>query len=260
MINKNIIGITLAELFIILFFSVLIIYPYSFDSSKIEELKRKISLLESIIHNLNNKILQKDKKINYLKNELKKRDEEINKLNKELSSLKKLPKIILYGTDFRFSEGSADISGFVDKLKKEILPEVNSKISELRKYGINSIEIIGHTDGAIPFSNTSNFDYYLDKVILKQIDISQLHYGSNIDLGFMRAAAIYLFLKDNLTVKDNLHFRILSAGQTSKANGQLIDKIERKSDINRRRIEIRFSRLDIDTVNDMMIEENLQND
>jgi len=257
--NQDIIGLTIAELFVVLFLSVLILFPYAFESDIPEPIIQKEDqfltvIIQKEIQSLP-KIIQKevqslpellDKLELILKEknlEIIKLKEEIEKLNKELSILRKKPIIVLYDTDFRFKEGSADITPFKKKLESNILPEVHKNLNTLSKFGINTIEIVGHTDGQITSRKISNFDILLENVVLGLEDLNKLQFGSNVDLGLLRAISIYLFLKKNLQIED-INYRVYSAAQLIQPNGKIINEINRNSVGKYRRIEIRFTKTD----------------
>ena len=125
---------------------------------------------------------------------------------------------------------------------KQIVPEIETRT---KQYGINVVEIIGHTDGQANGQVTSNLDVNLENVVSGNIPVGNLRAGSNADLGLMRALSVVKALRD-IQTKENrlsgLSFRAYSAAQLILPNGQFA-AIARQDDVTRRRIEIRFTRL-----------------
>lgn len=144
---------------------------------------------------------------------------------------------------YRFASGSAEISQeMLNYILKQIVPEIETRTKE---YGINVVEIIGHTDGQANAQVTSNLDVNLENVVSGNIPVRNLQAGSNADLGLMRALSVVKALRD-IQTKENrlsgLSFRAYSAAQLILPNGQFA-AIARQDDVTRRRIEIRFTRL-----------------
>lgn len=144
---------------------------------------------------------------------------------------------------YRFASGSAEISQeMLNYILKQIVPEIETRTKE---YGINVVEIIGHTDGQANGQVTSNLDVNLENVVSGNIPVGNLRAGSNADLGLMRALSVVKALRD-IQTKENrlsgLSFRAYSAAQLILPNGQFA-AIARQDDVTRRRIEIRFTRL-----------------
>ncbi|MFM6687104.1 MAG: flagellar motor protein MotB [Dolichospermum sp.] len=144
---------------------------------------------------------------------------------------------------YRFASGSAEISQEMSNyILQKIVPEIETRTKE---YGINVVEIIGHTDGQANGQVTSNLDVNLENVVSGNIPVGNLRAGSNADLGLMRALSVVKALRD-IQTKENrlsgLSFRAYSAAQLILPNGQFA-AIARQDDVTRRRIEIRFTRL-----------------
>jgi outer membrane protein OmpA-like peptidoglycan-associated protein len=144
---------------------------------------------------------------------------------------------------YRFASGSAEISQeMLNYILKQIVPEIEART---KQYGINVVEIIGHTDGQANGQVTSNLDVNLENVVSGNIPVGNLRAGSNADLGLMRALSVVKALRD-IQTKENrlsgLSFRAYSAAQLILPNGQFA-AIARQDDVTRRRIEIRFTRL-----------------
>ncbi|MFM6367540.1 MAG: flagellar motor protein MotB, partial [Dolichospermum sp.] len=144
---------------------------------------------------------------------------------------------------YRFASGSAEISQEMSNyILQKIVPEIEART---KQYGINVVEIIGHTDGQANGQVTSNLDVNLENVVSGNIQVGNLRAGSNADLGLMRALSVVKALRD-IQTKENrlsgLSFRAYSAAQLILPNGQFA-AIARQDDVTRRRIEIRFTRL-----------------
>lgn len=139
---------------------------------------------------------------------------------------------------FSFSSGQALLStGFENLLKDDIIPKL---IVIKEKHNVNVIEVIGHTDGVIT-GGYSNLDTELENAVANR-DISGLRYGSNADLGLIRALAVAFFLRKQPELS-GIKFRVYSAAQLILSDGELADWPNRYPDDARRRIELRFTNL-----------------
>ncbi|MDB9482648.1 flagellar motor protein, partial [Dolichospermum circinale CS-537/05] len=115
---------------------------------------------------------------------------------------------------YRFASGSAEISQEMSNyILQKIVPEIEART---KQYGINVVEIIGHTDGQANGQVTSNLDVNLENVVSGNIQVGNLRAGSNADLGLMRALSVVKALRD-IQTKENrlsgLSFRAYSAAQ-----------------------------------------------
>lgn len=179
---------------------------------------------------------------------VKQLQQQVKYLQIQLQSEKKstdAPPIIVIKDEgaYRFASGSAEISQeMLNYILKQIVPEIETRT---KQYGINVVEIIGHTDGQANGQVTSNLDVNLENVVSGNIPVGNLRAGSNADLGLMRALSVVKALRD-IQTKENrlsgLSFRAYSAAQLILPNGQFA-AIARQDDVTRRRIEIRFTRL-----------------
>ncbi len=164
-------------------------------------------------------------------------------------------KPIVLGLDevkgFRFAPGSAELTQeFKDKLKGDVFSKIKDVV---QNYGIEVLEIVGHTDGTPLGSPRGNLDQSLNDLQLSSIDhrfVSSLKGGSNADLGLMRALSVASYLHDLTSRSENQQIRSLVFRAYSAA--QLIDPMEdiirgaANLDIGeRRRIEVRFTRKSI---------------
>jgi flagellar motor protein MotB len=141
---------------------------------------------------------------------------------------------------FRFPTGSHDLSpAFLEALDRRI-PEIQTTI---RRYRIDSIEVIGHTDGQ-PAPGSSNLD-----ILMPRADHSgalpDFRHGSNTDLGLLRALAVARHLRTRLDPegKRGLIIRPYSAGSLIGTDGSY-DPADTGDRADRRRIEVRFTRLE----------------
>ncbi|MEA5617507.1 flagellar motor protein [Cronbergia sp. UHCC 0137] len=145
--------------------------------------------------------------------------------------------------DYRFASGSAEIPQKMSNyILRQIVPEIEART---KQYGINVVEIIGHTDGQPNGNGSSNLDVNLENVVSGNLTVGKLQAGSNADLGLMRAVSVVKVLRDIQKKEDRLRglsFRAYSAAQLILPNGRFAG-IARKEDVTRRRIEIRFTRL-----------------
>ena len=149
---------------------------------------------------------------------------------------------------FRFTPGSASLNaGFSQELKEETFPNLLKTLKKFPK--VDTIEIIGHTDG-VSFSRKGTMDAYLPDILHKKgSSIDLLIPGSNADLGLMRALAIRDEWKkgagNRLPSRQNPAVRCYSAAQTIPANGKAgIELLKKKgNDPASRRIEIRVTDL-----------------
>jgi len=143
--------------------------------------------------------------------------------------------------DYRFATGSYTINPkFRSQLVSQQLPEIERVI---RCYGIDTIEIIGHTDSR-PNSGSGNLDSFANKK--STIASKSVMSGSNADLGLLRALSVEDLLRKSLSSEyKHLDFRSYSASSFVSPDG--VGTTEAKSDKAqqaKRRIEVRFTRSD----------------
>lgn len=153
----------------------------------------------------------------------------------------KPPVIKLSDTDaFRFDTGSFLLSTtFKETLRENAVPQISRTI---HCYGIDTVEIIGHTDGR-PGGMAGNLDYSLGN-FSSGSDMQEMVPGSNIDLGLLRAISVKAELESSLSgrITQDVGFRVLSAGSTIGPDGSFLPA-KNMDESSRRRIEIRFLRL-----------------
>lgn len=139
---------------------------------------------------------------------------------------------------FRFPTGSYMLSSDFMKALDQRIPEI---LETIQKYRIDSVEVIGHTDGQ-PSPGASNLDLMLPKAN-RSTNLTGYKAGSNTDLGLLRALAVSNYLKVRLDPNGRLGLTIrpYSAGSLISNDGFYLpaDKTDRAD---RRRIELRFTR------------------
>lgn len=164
-------------------------------------------------------------------------------------------KPIVLGLDevegFRFASGSAELdSNFTKKLSGDVFTKIEEVV---RNYGIEVLEIVGHTDGTPLGSGGGNLDLRLNTLDLDQLNrarVSALKGSSNADLGLMRALSVASYLHE-LTRRSadpkirSLVFRAYSAAQLIDPKEDIIRGANDLDEPTRRRIELRFTRKSI---------------
>jgi outer membrane protein OmpA-like peptidoglycan-associated protein len=154
----------------------------------------------------------------------------------------KPPLITLTETQsFRFDTGSHRLS---DNFKFELKRKLDKITEDIVKYNIDTIEVIGHTDGQ-PSPGGSNLDFELirNNDTIASFNSTNFQAGSNMDLGLLRALAVASFLKNQLSNRsvDVPYITTYSAGSLIDIEGRF-NPATNLSDSKRRRIEIRFTR------------------
>lgn len=159
----------------------------------------------------------------------------------------------------RFPSGKSNFDGeemFRQFDKKDGIIDIIEKYAN--KYEINLVEIIGHTDPqpiSIDSNQIVNIERNLDKKLsetandinvpdVTKLNTDTLAAGSNADLGLMRAVHVMRVLRyhqKNNGRLQNLEFRAYSAAQLVPPK---LPNNKKPEDYDKRRIEIRFTRLD----------------
>jgi hypothetical protein len=155
---------------------------------------------------------------------------------------------------YRFESGSSAMgSDFISALRRNEFPFLANEIVDREAKGrvkVDTLEIIGHTDGA-PLSSGGNLDKKLPDVLASRFKISTLTPGSNNDLGLLRALAMreqwegFIDGHEQSDILRKIHVRCYSAGQTIlpyTKDDALADDF-RQPDPRARRIEMRLTRL-----------------
>ena len=141
---------------------------------------------------------------------------------------------------FRFDTGSYKLS---PEFKNRLNRVTTNMVDDITKYRIDTIEVIGHTDGQ-PSPGISNLDIKLQKQFEDDGElIDGLLTGSNVDLGLLRALSVAAFLRKKLRQKDVVMPSILaySASSLIDSSGKY-QPADPAPQSQRRRIEIRFTR------------------
>ncbi len=157
------------------------------------------------------------------------------------------PIFLIKDENYRFEPGSAAIPpDMLNYINNKIVPGIEKTT---RKYKIDTVEIIGHTDEqSIGNGIASNLDNNLEAFASDKGAVVALKPGSNADLGLMRSLAV---VKELLKIQkqkgrmSGIKFRAYSAAQLILPNGEFapVPKGVRQPEATRRRIEIRFTRL-----------------
>lgn len=140
---------------------------------------------------------------------------------------------------FRFSSGGYTLTAnFLTALESEKIPVIKKTLA---CYGVDTLEIIGHTDGQ-PNSSASNLDTAFltgkDGLMLSP----SVRAGSNVDLGLLRAISVQRAIEQRLKLDVNdVIYRVYSAGSIINTDGRM-EAVRNKDQRERRRIEIRFTR------------------
>lgn len=168
----------------------------------------------------------------------------VDVLQSEIKRLKSAPPVVVIQDSggFQFDSGSAALPNNLKNYISQDLVDRIEKISQQRSLYV--VEIIGHTDGQINFSN-GNLDQQLEEVAQGKLSVESLKAGSNADLGLMRALEVVKQLQivqEQTGRLDSVQFRAYSAAQLQLPSGEFALS-NRNPDANRRRIEIRFSPL-----------------
>ena len=224
--------------------------------SVIADLTQKLTLAERELEKLQFKydeLVKESPEKAKLVDEKGKLEDKIEDLEIALASQEDEPPIITLDEAskiYLFPSGKAQLSdAFRRNLAQKTFPEL---VDILKKHSgtVDTIEIVGHTDGD-PVGSNSNLDRLIPQVLVGQDAAAKLKPGSNADLGLMRALAVreawYEWLKRmEFYELGRISVRCYSAGQTIPAVRAQENNIEqfRQRDAASRRIEIRFTDLD----------------
>lgn len=156
------------------------------------------------------------------------------------------PQITITANQHDFPSGSAELTPDLEEfISNDLINQIENNVKE---YDINTVVVIGHTDGQALSSKTSNIDNTLKKVSIDKLPIEKLNPGSNAELGLMRALAVVKKLHEiqkQGTLLQGLDpkrgYRVYSAAQLMLNNGEFAPP-DPKPDAQRRRIEIYFTK------------------
>lgn len=136
---------------------------------------------------------------------------------------------------YSFPTGSAAISlSFEELLRTKIASVLKRNVSD---YNADVIEVFGHTDEQ-PKSGQSNLDGSLINAINGRVPILKLQSADNVGLGMARAVAVVQVLS-NCPELEGVTILPYSAGQAINSIGTLSHGVN-ENDPSRRRIEIRL--------------------
>ncbi|RUW02042.1 hypothetical protein EOA46_32770, partial [Mesorhizobium sp. M1A.F.Ca.IN.022.05.2.1] len=136
---------------------------------------------------------------------------------------------------YNFESGSAELS---DRFKTRLRDLSKTIAGIATSYGVDVIEVIGHTDEQAMSGQSSNMDKGLQPVLAGKVEVGALHPADNAGLGLARAISVTSILRD----MPELHgFTILpmSGGQLILPGDLLTDGAQAGDVKARRRIEIR---------------------
>ncbi|WP_032936474.1 hypothetical protein [Mesorhizobium sp. WSM3626] len=136
---------------------------------------------------------------------------------------------------YNFDTGSAELSDSF-RLRLRDLSKTIAGIAT--SYGVDVIEVIGHTDEQAMSGQLSNMDKGLQPVLARKVEVGTLHPADNAGLGLARAISVTSILRDMPELK---RFTILpmSGGQLILPGDHLTDGAQAGDVKARRRIEIR---------------------
>ncbi|MGV3663078.1 MAG: hypothetical protein ACO1TE_23030 [Prosthecobacter sp.] len=215
--------------------------------------------LREMVKGLKLEIAAKDAEIKRLTDALVKSEKDLQGLGNKLAKMQERDDILRLdqeGENFSFVPGSFVLTSTQETGVRNFMERLIARAKDFEGTGIDTLEIIGHTDNTYVDHNArlkrlqdlglkpKNMDEFLIPALVEgrnnwRSATEALDVRSNLDVGFLRAAAVAAFIKKNAP-KDlqKLHFRIYSAGPTvlpaKEHNGRNEDK--------RRRIEFRFTK------------------
>ncbi|MDX8502106.1 hypothetical protein RFM99_27290 [Mesorhizobium sp. VK4C] len=136
---------------------------------------------------------------------------------------------------YNFDTGSAELS---DRFKTRLRDLSKTIAGIATSYGVDVIEVIGHTDEQAMSGMSSNMDKGLQSVLARKVEVGTLHPADNAGLGLARAISVTSILRDMPELKG---FTILpmSGGQLILPGDRLTDGAQAGDVKARRRIEIR---------------------
>ncbi len=136
---------------------------------------------------------------------------------------------------YNFDTGSAELS---DRFRTRLRDLSKTIAGIATSYGVDVIEVIGHTDEQAMSGQSSNMDKGLQPVLARKVEVGTLHPADNAGLGLARAISVTSILRDMPELKG---FTILpmSGGQLILPGDHLTDGAQAGDVKARRRIEIR---------------------
>ncbi|MEI9431724.1 hypothetical protein [Mesorhizobium sp. Cs1299R1N3] len=136
---------------------------------------------------------------------------------------------------YNFDIGSAELS---DRFRTRLRDLSKTIAGIATSYGVDVIEVIGHTDEQAMSGQSSNMDKGLQPVLAGKVEIGTLHPADNAGLGLARAISVTSILREMPELKG---FTILpmSGGQLILPGDHLTNGAQAGDVKARRRIEIR---------------------
>jgi outer membrane protein OmpA-like peptidoglycan-associated protein len=211
---------------------------------KVSEDKRKKQ--ETYIAEYKTDVDSSKSKIDSLMKENQDLKDRLEEIRKNLGE-KFPPNIVLAASDgLEFDPGKAVLSPKLDGyVRNQLVKQIEEAV---RQYNVNTVVVIGHTDGQNVRQQMSNLDTQVEGIMKGDKPVDTLIPGSNTDLGMMRALAVIATLRNiqktsgQMTKIDASNgFRAYSAGPFLTKEGTLAP-MGNINDPKRRRIEIRFIR------------------
>lgn len=241
-----------SELFSLL--AILFLLLLIFAQNKLQKQDRTIKKNENLIEDINTEREKLEKTIEGLKGRITTIQGIVNSQDNEIGDLRRQqfpPSIVIENAGkFAFISGEAKLSNDLKNfINNELVKIIETNFDQ---YNINTIEVIGHTDGQPVNQSNGNLDLKLEQSARNNTSIAQLNPSSNADLGLMRALAVVKHLKQikrqgtylqNKNIDLDTSFRVYSAAQLILPNGKFAQP-NRKPQDNRRRIEIRFTKIE----------------
>ncbi|RVH06278.1 hypothetical protein CN217_24225 [Sinorhizobium meliloti] len=141
---------------------------------------------------------------------------------------------------YYFRSGSAELT---DKFTADLNDSISAQIADnLKRYGVDIVEVIGHTDEQPLARPTSNMDKLSIEVVSSKTPITELRPADNAGLGLARAISVANILRAN-TALEGVTILPLSAAQLVLPGDKLTNGQAGNVE-SRRRIEIRIRRRD----------------
>ncbi|WP_348639283.1 MULTISPECIES: hypothetical protein [unclassified Mesorhizobium] len=136
---------------------------------------------------------------------------------------------------YNFDPGSAELS---DQFRTKLRQKSAEIAATAKKYQVDIIEVIGHTDEQTMSGDSSNMDRGLRPVLERKEPIGYLHPADNAGLGLARAISVAKFL-EAIPQLEGFTILPMSGGQLILPGDKLTDGNQLGDVKARRRIEIR---------------------
>jgi hypothetical protein len=223
-----------------------------------EEMLERLSKMNAALND-KDEVLQSLSKMTERNSVLERQNADLERLNADLNDKPPIIRIDEATKEYRFASGSAVMDdAFRDALRLNQFVTLVSEILKRNgggKSGVDTLEIIGHTDGQ-PVRAAGNLDNQLpDFLAGKNPNFEILRAGSNNDLGLLRALAVKRAWEDFVLTQpetdrellQQVEVRCYSAGQTippeTEKSRLSSPDVFREQNERSRRIEIRLTKL-----------------